>query len=770
MSQQAFVSMFEYWTERVKRDLTPFIDPGTTLTIEEDKRSVRARWMMRQEERSVTFSISLDKGVSVEEQGVRMSYEAFFASSKMADLLSLSKMMLQSRPATFFIKTQAIRTDQEHKEPHEAVDLLRRSLQDPWGEDATLMVLVTGEAGSGKTYALQELVRSQAARYASGEVTALFLYINAQGRALARFSEALATELQDLRATLTYHSVSTLVRLGLIVPVIDGFDELLGVSGYDDAFNSLASFVEELDGSGRILASARSTYYEQEFVARSNRVSGLGSQVWKQIPIRVLDWGGAEFEAYVAHRVGDSNLDSEARARVVDSVRVAFSGRNVALRSKPLFAAKALDLLLSGTDLSLHGDLIKAMVFSYVERERTEKLLDKAQAPLLAHDRLVELLVSLAEEMWNQETRQLDRISVREVAEYVLLTSDGVDENAQGIVTKRMAQMAFLSPGDRPESVVFEHEVFFSYFLSQRFDERLRHDEAISDLFLGRSVLPLDVAEIVARQLVEEEPAPDTQRVLEMLGGAAAIQSLRTPQVRENAGVLVMALLRRTSELRQLQDLQIANVVFPGGSLDGVVLSNCSFVGTEWRRVDLAKVKILNCHSADSMLVEVLVDPTFTRLELVGLDVSRDVVGLRWLTASGEDTSFDPRRTANVLQQIGTIPVALDQSSLSSGVSAEVLNLIEKLGRAYRRSNPVCVADDTLRQLFLDPRWPEIQDLLVDSGVVTVESRNAKGQPKQFLRRQVRLEDLLAGASKSVAVPGSVSAFWDSLERTFPAV
>src|SRR5947209_3382506 len=83
------------------------------------------------------------------------------------------------------------------------------------------------EAGSGKTRVLQELVKEQAQLYQRGQTDRLYLYINAQGRALARFNEALATELQDLRAAVTYHAVSALVRLGILVPVIDGFDELL---------------------------------------------------------------------------------------------------------------------------------------------------------------------------------------------------------------------------------------------------------------------------------------------------------------------------------------------------------------------------------------------------------------------------------------------------------------------------------------------------------------------------------------------------------------
>ena len=144
--------------------------------------------------------------------------------------------------------------------------------------------MVTGEAGSGKTRVLQELVRRQADSYLRGQTNKLFLYVNAQGRALARLNEALATELQDLRVNLTYHSVATLARVGIVIPVIDGFDELLGVSGYDDAFSSLAQFLEQMEGQGCLVASARSVYYEAEFLARAGKESATGDQAWTHVP------------------------------------------------------------------------------------------------------------------------------------------------------------------------------------------------------------------------------------------------------------------------------------------------------------------------------------------------------------------------------------------------------------------------------------------------------------------------------------------------------
>src|SRR5690606_16070721 len=137
------------------------------------------------------------------------------------------------------------------------------------------------------------------------------------GRALSRFNEALGSELDDLRAKPTYHAVTTLVRVGLIVPVIDGFDELLGMSGYDEAFGSLSAFVEELDGEGCLIASARSAYYEEEFLSRANRSSALGSQAWRQVAIRIQDWGDEQIGEFVSALARPGNVDAKPLERQI---------------------------------------------------------------------------------------------------------------------------------------------------------------------------------------------------------------------------------------------------------------------------------------------------------------------------------------------------------------------------------------------------------------------------------------------------------------------
>lgn len=241
---------FKSWNERIRRDLASFGDPGASVDVDGSGRSFRAAWTMRGEPREATFSLSLDQGVRVAARGARPTpYRTFVSGPDMADLRHVAQMIQSARRPRLYVPARAkypagpaASGSQDREGP--AIEVLTGLLDEE--ADTTRVIMVTGGAGAGKTCVLRELVRRQAEAYLSGRTSRLLLYVNAQGRSLARLNEALATELQDLKVGLTYHSVAVLSQLGVLVPVIDGFDELLGVSGYDDAFGSLAGFLEQL--------------------------------------------------------------------------------------------------------------------------------------------------------------------------------------------------------------------------------------------------------------------------------------------------------------------------------------------------------------------------------------------------------------------------------------------------------------------------------------------------------------------------------------------
>lgn len=748
------------WKAKIERDLAPFIDPGTELLVMEAGSIIEVTWEQYRQSRSAKFRISrVGGGIEVEFDGRQYTYPAFFASERMADLTAIAKGTLGKLKSSIFVETKARPDDGDaDQSPGAATEVIAARVESSDPDDLlTDLIMITAEAGAGKTSVLKQLVRIQADNYLRGKARHLYLYVDAQGRALARFNEALATELNEIRVMLPFHAVPTLVRLGLIIPVIDGFDELIGAGGYDDAYNSISSFIEDLSGEGVIIASARSTYYEQEFLARANSTSSLGNQSWKLNSIRILGWGDVERRSYIAS-LGVSDADQLA----AELERV-FSGDSSGLASKPLFVARAAEVLKSGGDLSGDEALLERLISSFIQREQRDKLRDRNEQPILTVAQLRSLCGDLAEEMWAQSTRELDRLTVKELTEYALSDSS-LKESNKHVVIERMPTMAFLMRGESVGSVAFEHELFFSHFLAERIAARITEGGVALPLLLGRSVMPESLAEGITARL-GPEIIRDARKIINILCGTCVGYVPRLQQVKENVGKIMNFLLR--TGLHEAVSIEFSGFVFPGSSLRGIQFVNCNFEGVEFRRVDLAGAQFIECGGNQIFFDNPLIDKA-TKLEFVsGVDMS-SFLGLRVAQDGGEIVQiFDPSQIQEHLAACDFGPAKQPSATRVRNVDAEVVRLVDRLARAYMKSNPVCVQEDGI---FSHPKWPDVERAALASEVVRQESRATSGKPRRFLRRTVSPSELMAGLKEHEVVPPSVREFWENLESSCPAI
>ena len=740
--------------ERIESDLTSFADPGGVMVVPSGPRAFHAEWKMRGEPREATFAVSPDRRVTASAGGVRQQYGVFLADARMADLKHVARMIRQPKRDDIFVATRARRPDRDTG-PEPATQLLTTLMEAPEPE-VTEVIMVTGGTGAGKTRVLRELVWRQADRYLRGKTDKLLLYVNAQGRSLARFNEALATELQDLRVSLTYHSVATLARVGLLVPVIDGFDELLGVSGYDDAFTSLTTFLEQLDGHGRLIASARSAYYEEEFLKRAGQAAATGQYRWSQVSAEIMPWDEGDRSAYLAEYTAQRGLPAESSNELWQAVR-AFNKNDRDLLEKPLFFARAVDLVSTESAPSEDGDLLEALIRSYLVGERTDKLLDRHRRPLLSEDHLDLLVRALAEDMWNQETRELDDSSVREITDHVL--EDSVDKTERQIIVERMPTLAFLTRSEKHNALGFEHEVFFFYFLAGIIAEQL---VSSSDLraILSPSALPNFIADRIASEIMARGRLANTndlQVLLDRIAAAGRERWHRSVQVRENAGLIVSALLKAFASNRETDvvGVKISSVTFPGGDLTGVTLRNCTLDNVTVRRTNLAATRFIACHANDVVLEAPLLDAKSSRLELNGLLVPGDVFGVSKRTGKGAENIYDPDKVNRLLADCGA---TVDLTG-KRDVSSDTMELIQRLMYAYDRANPVCEDDDGLRDLFRDYRWGKLRGILIEHGIVKIDQRPAPSAPKEFLRRLFLPEQIMSGASRASDAPPQIVHF-----------
>lgn len=733
--------------EGISRDMMPFCDPGTLLNWSQSSTALQATWSVRGQSNSARFQLAADGSLRVFAPN-ELSYNSFLSSPSMGDLHALAKMILQSTSDEFYIATRA-ETMGDGPETGPALELIQRHLAQA-DTGTTKIVFVTAEAGAGKTRILRKMVRDQASQYLLGATDRVFLYINAQGRALARFEEALATELQDLRARLTYHAIPALVRNGLLVPVIDGFDELLGTAGYEDAFGSLKRFIEELSSRGEIVASARSAYYEQEFIQRA--YSMKDEQAWELVPIRVLPWDDQEFDAYIRNKSTGHSPDFGAKMRSVFAV-----GANKILRDKPLFVARAAALLDRGVVVDSDRDLVEQLVASYLDRERTEKLLDKNGAPLMSLEQLIGLMVLIAEEMWIQETRELDIRSMKEVAE-VAAAGYSLSAAASNVLIQRVGSLAFLQIGRSPDRVEFEHEVFFAYFLARRVAELALSNGPLLAGILCRSALPPACAGLALRQI--KTAGGDFERVLQTVTTSIESDQVRFPQIQVNAGALVVAAMATLLPNRTCTAQTLRRLVIADEDLSEMKFVDCIFDRVEFRMSDLSSTSIVNSTASHVVLQEVLVDGARTRLELRGLTAD-DVFGICERVDNRIETRFNPGSVLRILAACGVPQINTVQPRAIDGA---IVELVESLVRAFSRSTIIWVGDDRHARMASDPNWEFVTKLLKETRLVVEEKREKKGADRPGLRRNFLPVQLLAGLEKGAQVPADVRAFWDAVE------
>ena len=310
--------------------------------------------------------------------------------------------------------------------------------------------------------------------------------------------------------------------------------------------------------------------------------------------------------------------------------------------------------------------------------------------------------------------------------------------------------------------------MFFFYFLGRSIASQFASQTADLQIVLSRTALPEDVADRVAIEVGASEEAGTQeylQSLLKRLARAGATEGRRTTQVRENAGLIVMALLRAYTGSdqggRDIDGCTVRSVVFPGSHLTDVTLRRCSLLDVTIRRTDLASTRFLDCEARNVLLVEPRVTTDYTRLELKGIEPAQ-VMGIQIPLGGRMETSYDPSIITATLKECGA-PIRTNQQR-GPQVSADYVMLLEHLMRAYRRSNPVCKGDPNLSGMFEHPDWLTIERLLVTHGVVEREQRSTSGKRKEFLRRRFRPEQIMAGLSEEIAADQRIRAFWRALE------
>lgn len=744
----------------LQADLSCFSDPGTPIGLQTEEDAVMASWQEDGVRRVARFWLGEGGPEYAQyEDSERLSYRDFLAGEDMGNLRQLARnsRSVVSDPPGFMTSRATLVADDVRT--GDASSLVREAAAH--SADSAIVTFVSADAGVGKTSLLKHLARSQSEAYLRGEADSLWIYVDAQARRLAALEEALASEIDRLRARFPFDAVLPLVRCGAITLVVDGFDELIGsVGAYDEAFNSLADFISNLSGQGSLVISARSAYYEQEFLSRVSR--GLAQQSsWTLRPVRLAGWNADERSRYVERQAVEAGLSQQVAkacsARVEDLLGQEDLER---VADKPFFVVRTAELVVGEAlgdqyelDLGSSQSLLDRLVEAYISRD-VGKLLTPARSEMLDPAGLRLFFDEIAIEMWRQESRELSRTSVKEVAQ-VVGEFLALDEDAIAEIATRAPYFAMFRAGSLQGGVGWEHDVFFAYFISGPIAVDLAGNHLQLSRLLRRGRLPQDAARMVGRRLENI----DVERVLTTLSRTTEVEAIEAARVRRNAGLLAAGVLYG----RGHHGISLRGALVGDVDLGSATFTMCNLTDSRFEGTDLSRTQFLDC-TADSRttFVHVIVDPAVTRLEVGGLS-EHQFFGLGVRTSDDAiDLLFEPAKVLTALRDSG-LPGEEISVQLRS-IPNESLKLLRQVAWYFQRSNIVVEGGDRDHLRFLNhPGWPALRTALIASGCLERTTMSASGQ-KAFYRRTVSGDDLLVGLDPDAQVPTEVTEFFKLLD------
>lgn len=532
----------------------------------------------------------------------------------------------------------------------------------------TRLLFVTGAAGSGKSTALRAFSSKRSASYES-DGRALPLYINAQGSALSTLKNVVAGRLNDLRASHVYYeSFIVLCRLGLLIPIIDGFDELLVEAGVSDSFKSLGGLLQDLEGFGVVIASSRREYYvTQNLHNQAKFYQSLGGQQVSPVELQLLPLNRAGAEQLIRQTV---NCDTMQATKLYYTISNAdktgvLRGRPFLLRAICQSAIAASDDGLDSLATELAGgrewELLREVGRQFLQRE-ARKWPSRSIDPETAFRYQWDVLEQVAEELWASGKKSIATDTLKIFAEELL--PPGLSLEAKNQILDRWTSHAYLEasgpPGSPSNEREFVHSSFRYVFLGSALSRVVEKQLSRGEGYAGplRQSFNSDVVAVVLDTL-EHNGKLDL-----LLSSAERLKSIDHPTWRQNLSSLVLQAIVRG-------DRQAIRVV--GASAQGI-----DWAGQEVVGLNISESTIIGLDVRDSVLSQCVLD----RCSLSEVDVSSD-------TKFSDCSSTDVRITSLVswtgeAKELYRDPIVIDKlfSRIGLGISghSEPSSATEHLG------------------------------------------------------------------------------------------
>jgi len=566
------------------------------------------------------------------------------------------------------------------------------------GDDRLKLLLLDGPAGVGKSFQIEQLVLAQAKRLQKGDVAAPVLHVSSKGRRLSNLRDVLAAATQEMNASFFAKHVPMLVRRGLLVVAIDGFDELVDADGYEDSWLALRSFVEDVGSGGGMVLAARDTFVEeQELLERINRsrhdVELISGQVCTPSAEQALAWLATSPSWKPAELQSDDAVDLLREGSYV--LRPFFL--------RELWAVRAWSEVVDAGPRTFVVNRLLAREARLIAQQLGGTTAEKL-TPALLH-----FMQEVALEMAGRET---DRVEVEHLGFLTQFCFDGlVDEQAIRKLMHKSGSLALLELTSDKGYRSFPHSEMMHYFLGMSILSSL--SSGGMPALLRRHALNSSELDVFSEVFINspEEGARAARNAASLLSSEISNDEL-APNL-SSLTVLMFAL----GYLNRVDYAECVEATFSGGVPQGVMAQ------TKIGRLDATGANLSGVRF-DTVIVGTLVVDESTILG----DSQPEISSLEVRSASGDSILRGQKAIAEWC--------ARRVRSSDAGDSPPVL-LLERISRVSIRQFYLRLTgdEDAGSALLSDPSWPVVSKVLSKHDRLEVHrAKPMHGRPSPLIR------------------------------------
>lgn len=587
-------------------------------------------------------------------------------------------------------------------------------------DDATEILLVDGPAGIGKTNLISQLALEKAVTYKTTP-NPLVLHIKSRGRVLSNLDDLMAFSLQTIRSSVTYDQIPVLVRHGLVIAAIDGFDELGDPNGYDTAWAQLSEFIASARGKGTLILAGRDTFISRARLLKD--VNSLredvdlvhGLTLLLPTPQQAKEW---------LRRYNWVETDFD-----IPSVSVLLEDGSFALR--PVFLKMLGEQIKPKEIRGEHeGFLTPFLLNNIISRE--SKLFGKAVQAVIQLPQIemfvTNFLLETAREMADMQSEALDGATLSWIAEAAL--GDGYPSDIVGLIKNRAAVIGLLVNDERPGYKTFVHTYIQNYYLARVAIEAISHGD--TPKFIRRNILGAEFLSTFIDVASEYSSSPS----LPISGFVARAQNLaqtypHLDRGARNIGALLLACLQNVSAEEQ--------AYFAGFQVDEAVIRGTAGPVT----INEVVINQLDCRQAD---VSSLVFKNSSITTLIADDASKfsssaPVPKVLIVESGVQYTDID--EITKWMDERGRSTERRISSVVPDKVKAHpIYALLGRLCRTHQYWLREGTDDVRAEKILKDANWTVLSRILHDNNFLRIENKRAASggaTPFYHIRESQRL-------------------------------